>query len=351
MIDYTLIKSKGLYTVEVVEETTYKLLYISTNKVETILNTTTILANTPIKLTILKDGLYKLVLAIDTLEETEEEFYVFKYLQENVIENIQKILCKECVEDTAYCDISQGLSPKEQMLLKTQSIFNNTLLYQNYCLPFYGTEYLSYFANYLSFATELTKEKIQKELNIITATKIIKGTDVYNESLFRTSLFIYWAGFYFTEKFFLQDAENAEEVLYLEDKFKVSEISTCAEDLTFSFTQLETIFNTNINMTQIYQHQLDFVGQGIEDLVEQEFYTNNYTQAQLLTGVSITFSKIAKFGFIVKDASKNPYKIIDTLGSNITDSFDYYFIDKVSYYLSKENVSYATISFKFQKNN
>ena len=117
-------------------------------------------------------------------------------------------------------------------------------------------------------------------------------------------------------------------------------------------SKFQTItFNNNIKMTQIYQHQLDFVGQGIEDLVAQEFYTNSYNQSQMLTGISITFSNIAKFGFIVKDASKNPYKIVDPFGNDITDSFDYYYLDNVSYYLSKENVSYSTIPFKFQKNN
>ena len=351
MIDYTLIKSKGIYTLEVAQETTYKLLYISTNLAKTVLTTTTILINTPTSFKILEDGLYKLVLAENTIEETFEEFYIFKNLQKEVVENIQKILCKECIEEASYCNTYQGLSPKEEALLTTQSIFNNILAYQNYCLPFYSAEYLSYFANYLSAATSITKEKIQKELNKSLAIKIVTGTDVHNENLFRTSLFIYWVGFYLTEKYFLQDAENIEEIEYLESKFKLSEISTCAEDLTFSFTQLETVFNNNIKMTQIYQHQLDFVGQGIEDLVDQEFYTNSYNQSQMLVGIAVTFSNIAKFGFIVKDASKNPYKIVDPFGNDITDSFDYYYLDNISYYLSKENVSYSTISFKFQKNN
>ena len=351
MIEYTLTKSEDVYSLEVAEDTTYKLLYVSGNTLETIVDTTTILIGNTVKLTIFKDGLYRLILAVGEVEETQEEFYVFKDLQENVIENIKKILCKECIKDTRYCDTYRGLNPKEQSLLTTQSIFNNILLYQNHCLPFYGAEYLSYFANYLSNATALVKEKIQKDLNTTVYIKIIQGTDIYNESLFRTLLFIYWAGFYFTEKFFLTDSENAEELVYLNNKFKIDEISNCAEDLTFSFTQLETIFDNYIDMTQIYHHQLDFVGQGINDLVEIENFVNAYTQSQMLNGVSITFTKIAKFAFIVKGASKNPYKIIDTLGNDITNSFDYYHINKVSYYLSKENISYATVSFKFQKNN
>ena len=138
---------------------------------------------------------------------------------------------------------------------------------------------------------------------------------------------------------------------YIQEKFFFEKILKHVDCLCVDINEMETIFNNNIDVNLIYQHQLEVVGQGINELTAVRAYDNLYSTAQVLEGIYVTLSKIAKFGFIMKDSNLNPYTIIDTLGNDITASFDYHYLDGNSYYITKENVSYSTIYFKFIKTN
>ena len=71
----------------------------------------------------------------------------------------------------------------------------------------------------------------------------------------------------------------------------------------------------------------------------------------MLQGVNIDYNKVAKVGFLIKNLEENPYTIYDAFNNNITtDSFNYFFQDNISYYISKEYVSFSTLHFKFIKN-
>lgn len=99
----------------------------------------------------------------------------------------------------------------------------------------------------------------------------------------------------------------------------------------------------------IYSYQLPFVGTDVSEVVEKKYYTDEVEEATALAGFSKTYTNVAKAAFIVKGSVKEPYDIMDGLGNIITSAFDYYYIQNVSYYVTKENIAPSTIYYKFLK--
>ena len=340
---YTLSKIKDKYNLTVSQDTAYVVKFIS--NIEETIATEEVIENSTTILSLSKDGIYRLELSVEGEDTVTEEFTVSFNLENSIITDTLYALCNLGCTTTLT---SSYLRDDVRSIIENQNLSTKLTTYQSLYLP---SHYLGEFSKYIKESVNTYKTLVEAYINKLMLQECIGGCDEYDKTINKLYTYIYWAGLYFTEILFLENAADTESLEFLQSKYKVVEINNCISSCNFDFTTLETIFNNNVNYMNIFQHQLSFIGQGIEDLVDQEFYTNSYTQSQMLTGVAVTFSNIAKFGFIVKGASKNPYKIVDLLGNNITDSFDYYYLDNISYYLSKENVSYSTISFKFQKNN
>jgi hypothetical protein len=329
-IIYSLSTSRGNVTLQVFQVTSYAL-FLEGDLVDSgvVQTSSTVDINTAV------DGKYTLTLDSGSETTVTENISVIKNLQYSLSRDLFSLVQQLCSSDKC------GLA-----------LYNNIVAkFYSYSLMFiskYGQTSFNNFNTYISQALEAESKSIRSKINSIIREDRIQSSNPEDLKLLSKFLIKYWAGFYFIEKKQV-DPSNLDEMDYIQEKFFFEKILKHVDCLCVDINEMETIFNNNIEMTQIYQHQLDFVGQGIEDLVDQKFYTNSYNQSQMLAGISITFNNIAKFGFIVKDASKNPYKIVDPFGNDITDSFDYYYLDNVSYYLSKENVSYSTIPFKFQK--
>ena len=110
--------------------------------------------------------------------------------------------------------------------------------------------------------------------------------------------------------------------------------------------------NVVVNLSEIYSFQYKDLNEEFRDLVHNG--TDNlplYTEEQMLSGVTITYDKIGKVGFIVKNNKENPYLIYDLLGINVTEIFfDYVFSEGISYYISKDYVTFSNVYYRFIKN-
>lgn len=124
-------------------------------------------------------------------------------------------------------------------------------------------------------------------------------------------------------------------------------------DVNIPISAIRDLFATDNSLTEfkIYSTQLDYVGQSIEDLVDKKYFPTSYTETEMLTGLNIELTKTAKFAFIIQGKNENPYLIIDVLGNDITSNFDVYYIENISYYVSKYILTPSTVFFKFVKNN
>lgn len=346
-IAYNLTKALDIYELEVSQETDYKLVYTSDNKEELISNET-LLANNKVSLNTLKDGKYRVVLNADNEEEVTQEIDVVKYLQNSIINDVVEILCGNCTESVSC---SQTLSSYERRILESQNIFNKILSYQNIYIPKYGVDYLAIFSRYLEGAIALANCDTQNSINGIVAQEIVTGSSTFDVRMLKTHLFIYWAGLYFLEKS-LVDPLDTEEVEFLKDKYQYSTVIDCTCDLCFNITDLENVYNETVNLVEINSYQLDTISEGIDDITNYNYNLVQYSEEVMLGGTEITYSKIGRVGFLIRNKEQNPYKILDILGADITDTvFDYVYQGGVSYYLSKEYVSFSTIYYKFVKNN
>lgn len=133
--------------------------------------------------------------------------------------------------------------------------------------------------------------------------------------------------------------------------FRISDIlklSKCCDD---------DANNTNPDNFEFYSFQFDSLTNSISNtsLLTDSFLLDNglkHTEDEILKGENFTFSKVGRYGFVVKDAKNNPYKIFDILNNEVTnDAFDtlYDSINSVFYYVSKEYVAPSVLYYKFVK--
>ena len=120
-------------------------------------------------------------------------------------------------------------------------------------------------------------------------------------------------------------------------------------DINITLRSIVELIQKDIEMFGIYSYQLPFVGLDVSEIVEKKYYTDEIPEANALAGFTKTYTNVAKTSFIVKGAKQEPYDIMDGLGNVITSIFDYYYINGVSYYVTKENIAPSTIYFKFIK--
>ena len=345
MINYTLNVEKDIYSLEVLQDSTYKLLYISSNLEEEIITTTSITANTVVNFSLNKDGEYILILNSNGEEELTKSIFYTQNLIEGIVESTLDLLCGECTE---CLDKSSQLSYKEEVLLSNRNIFNKLLIYQNVYLPHYGEDYLAIFSRFLEKASLLSKCNIQEDINKAYTEKIVSGKESFNEKIFNSQIFIYWAGMYFSEKKLINNSDT-EEVEYLKDKFYTESILNCGCELCFTFDELETVFNETANAMEIYSFQFDNISYSINNIENKNYNLEEQVIENLEGGIYLSFNKVGRVGFLIKNLQENPYIIKDSLDRDITSTFDYTYLNNNSYYVSKEYYVPTEIYFKFVK--
>ena len=121
------------------------------------------------------------------------------------------------------------------------------------------------------------------------------------------------------------------------------------KEIRIPLSKLTELIQKDIEMFGIYSYQLPFVGIDVSEIVEKKYYTDEISETKALEGFTVVYEHVGKSSFIVKGLPREPYDIMDGLGNIITPIFDYYYINGVSYYVTKENISPSTIYFKFIK--
>lgn len=349
---YNITKTKDEYFLTVSQDTSYVIKYNTNQSFETVANKV-LLANTTTTLLFPKDGSYTLEL-IKTGETTIiENFYIIYNLQKNLSTDIYHVLCNvPCTPTlTQHC-----LTEEEKKVLQVRNIFNKLLTYQSLYIPNYKVNYLTDFAYFLQQVVLLDKNLFQNSINEIVLKECIDICSPYNKDLFDLFLYFYWAGMYFIEENIINDLDTTdeiklEELKYLKEKFYYSCIVLKYINSNFNIVKLKTIFDNTMDIVEIYSYQLDSISENINDVINSNYHLTQYTETQMEEGVSIEFTKIAKIGFIVKNALENPYTILNSFDTDITNiSFDYVYQNNISYYISKEYVSHSNLYFKFVKN-
>jgi len=340
-IIYSLLTAGGNVTLGVSQVTTYALL-LEGNLVDTgVLQTG---SSTNINTSV--DGTYTLNLQAEedpNLPEDSftaaETFVILKNLEYSLSRDMLSLVKTICSLDT--CGIASF-----------KNIVNKFLTYHLVCLPKLSQAHFSEFNVYLSKSLEDKNSKIITSINSIVYEDRIQPNET-DIKLTTTFLIRFWAGFYFNAKNKISTT-NLEELQYVKEKFCVSQIVKAMNCLCVTLEELEILFNSTstIDPTSkvVHSFQLDQLSDGMNEvLTNSELVTAQINESILIAGHNISYNKIAKVGFIVRDNVENPYVITNFFGVDITNSyFDYLYQDNVSYYLSKNYVSFSTIYYKFQ---
>lgn len=341
-IIYNIVKEKDEYILNVSQDTSYVIKYIK-GAIKELIVSNNILANNEKNLVLAKDGTYELTLSADGEPDVVETLKTYINLQKSIITDVLTYMCNE---DSCYSNNVNCVSNYSKELLKVQNIFNKLLYYQHNYLPQFSTTVLENFSKYITDAINTSNCDFQNNINNIILQECIGDNIDLDINLFKSYLFLYWAGFYFTELSLIQNNDNNKE--YVKEKYYYNTIINCFNSSCFNITELNNIYNTMI--TEIYNFQLDNINEDINDILNVNYNLNQIAEQSLLDGTIINFNKIARFGFLIKNLNQNPYKIYDIFGNDITNTFDYLFNNDISYYVSKEYISHSNIYFKFIKN-
>lgn len=352
---YNIKKLKDIYTLEVSQDSTYVLKRIS-GGVITIIKQEDVIKDSVTVLPLNEDGNYTLQISAEEETTIDTTIFVIKNLQNSIIIDIFNLLCG--VNCGKSLTTSSCISEADKEIIKAKNIFSKILTYQSLYIPTYGENYLGTFATFLQEGLALSKCNLQTSVNNIIKEECISISTEYNLKLFKTHLFIYWAGFYFTERTLVEEGDTVEDE-FVKSKFFYNDIISCGCNLCFNITDLDELFDGSgiAKEVNIYSFQFDGASLGVVDLdlITDEYLENTaltHTEESLLGGKEITFINIGRIGFAVKTVNENPYNIFDVLLNNITTIvFDKVYDSErgILFYLSKNFGSPATIYYKFEK--
>ena len=349
---YTFIKSLDNHIIEVSQITVYELFYLSDNSNALILSET-LAVDTPITLTTVKDGQYKLILLAPGEPNVEILFDVIKYLQDSIIKDSMIILCDAINTDCKDTIISQCIKKAAKDCLTHKSIFVKLLTFQTLYIPTYGVNYSLIFCNFLEEGALTYNCKLQTTINRILLEECVTGTVKDVTSLFKMFVALYWAGMYFIEKN-LAFGDSAQ-LTFIDTKFMYDCIVACLCNTCIDINELEAVFTIDPSLSEITFFQYDNTSDDINDIAKLtpaylDINGQVIEESALLAGVTIIFTNIGRIGFIITNVTPDKYSIYDVLNNDITDTvFDkVYDVNTLTQtYCSKEFYVPSSVYFKF----
>ncbi len=349
-IIYTLRKKQDEQVLVVSQDTTYTLTYTSDGSSE-VIATETILSGTILNLLIPKDGAYSLVLSAPTETNVIETFNVIKYLQDSIAADVLTLLCT-CNQPYENTDCK---TRSEKEAIATRSLSTKLSAFQASYIPLYGSDYLLNFATYLSESGTLLQCDLQTTINNLLLEECVTGCVGSISRLSKLYTTMYWSWMYFTERSLI-NTSVADDLAFLNTKFNYSDISACICELGIKITDLDNLYVTQ--PTLIHSFQYTSTAETIADIaiVDSTFLIDRgtlHTEASLLAGINITFTRIARIGFSIETTVEDPFQIFDINNNNITTTgFDRQYDSGrgIAFYVSKNIVTPSTLFFKFTKN-
>lgn len=226
---YTLIKINDIYTLTTEQDTSVKLYYTSNGSRDLIEEK---MVSGVYEIITKKDGDY--ILELTYLEEViEENLYVYTYLRDSIVKGVLDYKgCKEGVD-------CESLFKKQEFLSKDKNLLNKILVYQIKYISKININGLSMFYNFIQSAMELNNCNVQKSINNITNAERLGMPNIEDKSLFESFLFLYWAGFYFTDKNPLTETVDIDS---LKLKMGYEDIVDRYCNICFNIEDLETLF-------------------------------------------------------------------------------------------------------------
>ena len=224
VIDYQLRNYKGVNTLsnQGVYPFSYTLSKVSCQEDITIIATGTISNNSNVIVFIKNDGNY--LLNITDIYGSTPVNYIFPYYNNlllYIIKSTEKVLCNcKCQEDN--CNDNIDLS----CLLS--SVINYSLLYKE------SNEYLTQITNY--FICRINENLDCNNINLLLYGKNNKNCG----ALVEDTLVMYFLSFYY---YALSIADDADEVLYVKNKYNSATILKCIKKLGVNLTDIENLVN------------------------------------------------------------------------------------------------------------
>lgn len=264
-----IIKNNEEYVLSVSQDTTYILNYILKNSKQEI-NSGVILENESITLSTIKDGEYELILSAENEEDITDTLKVIKNLQSSIILDVLTVICDY---DAKYSSSTNCLTKNAKELLQVRNIFNKILTYQSIYLADYGDSYLAAFNQYITRAIKLSNCDIQEQINSILIDECIGSSDSLNFKLFKSYIYLYWTGFYFTDIANI-GVNNTDTKEYVDNKYFYNNITECSCCLCYDIAELKTIYDTLFGYIDPIAPIITLLGDSNITINEGEVYTD-----------------------------------------------------------------------------
>jgi len=325
-------------------------LYTKEDTVDTIVSSGSILASNnidyvDIEFALISDGKYKL----EIIDADDIYFESWINLRNQLIPLIKKVLCCSC-GCKGSCDTC--LTKEAKDCIRNQSLFNMITTYQYLIKPFSIDTWLATNEDLFNFYQKTFFDN--REASICLLAKQIYdnslyGTPTTNNELFKYNIAIYYLGLYIYAK----SDTLEEDMVYLNDIYQYNTINKCIAKLGINIGAIEGEYNQIESL--VYYWQLNNTDDDINDIVP--IFNTTYLEDKPVTtlgvfeeGKIINYILIGRIAFAVTNTTGIDFIILDSLGNDVTDSFDSsYFPDTSTILLvSKVVQSYSNIYFKFK---
>ena len=278
------------------------------------------------------DAIYVVTLSDDDEEEVLDDILQYNNTLLNFVDGTEELLCgcKKCneCEECNKCDS-----------------FLNTL---NYAMAYFHVNSPKY-NNYFSvFTNELKCNYSQEILCLISQINMSGKIEI--EKLTKLNIGMYYLVFYLLD---LAQATDEAEANYIKNKYKSFKILKCIRKLGIDIDNFnEQLFS---DMT-VYYWQLDNVIEDINDVIPliTNIYLstkNNVPFEDFEEGKIVNYNQVGRIVFAIKETDILNFELIDSLGNDITDEFNNYYIasDHTVLFVSKIPHSHSNVFFKFKK--
>ncbi len=309
-------------------------------------------ANLSTTLLIITDGFYSL-----TIDNETCYFNVLNNYRDRLITLVKDALCKHCGCKPVNC------LPKDATdCLRNQSLFNFIQTYKYLIKPYSfttSTLYNTFLFNFYQKSIYNNKCFTVKELCKQLLNTSISGNSETNKDLFEYYIAIYYLGLYYYDVVninttILTNEEVEEELLYLKKVYKYKEISNCIRNLGIDINSLLEETVEIPSTTKVAYWQVDNTNDTITEvaagLTLPLLESKPFELYPIFDdGKTITYSNIGRIVFAIYVTTEQNFIILDTLGNNITSSFDVVYNDVLActLYVSKSVITHSTIGFEF----
>ena len=278
------------------------------------------------------DAIYVVTLSDDDETQVLDDILQYNNTLLNFVDGTEELLCgcKKCneCEECNKCDS-----------------FLNTL---NYAMAYFHVNSPKY-NNYFSvFTNELKCNYSQEILCLISQINISGKIEI--EKLTKLNIGMYYLVFYLLD---LAQATDEAEANYIKNKYKSFKILKCIRKLGIDIDNFnEQLFS---DMT-VYYWQLDNVIEDINDVIPliTNIYLstkNNVPFEDFEEGKIVNYNQVGRIVFAIKETDILNFELSDSLGNDITDEFNNYYIasDHTVLFVSKIPHSHSNVFFKFKK--